>query len=205
KIGNYNYENFTKEFNIKVRSLGKTYFSKLNSDESNKFNLVDKILIKLFGRLLEFPDIELIFNTYKVLKNFNKFDLLITIGRPYPIHWGAALFKTFNNVGFTWIADCGDPYMGNPMIKHPFYFKYVEKWFCKKVDYLTIPIKEALPAYYKEFHPKIKIIPQGFNFEDTLSLQYKKNEITTFIYAGIFYKDVRDPRPFLDYLVKLNR
>src|SRR5690606_24666694 len=82
--------------------------------------------------------------------------------------------------------------------------KYVEKWFCKLVDYITVPFEGAIKGYYDQFHHKIRVIPQGFTFP---SINYKDlyvgNKVPTFLYAGSFYKNVRDPRSLLNYLEKI--
>lgn len=206
--GKYDYTAYEKDTNIKVKSLGKTYFFKFDPLTGRAESFFMKIMRKLFSRLLEFPNIELIFNTYKTLNKENNIDLLVTIAVPYPIHWGAALSKVKQKdklKNTVWVADCGDPYMGSPFTTKPFYFKYIEKWFCKKTDYISIPIEEARTGYYPEFANKIKVIPQGFNFDEVvIAKKYIKNPIPTFIYAGIFYEKLRDPRPFLNYLETLN-
>lgn len=203
-LGKYDYSQFEKEYNVNVKDLGPTVFAKLNSDGKDSSSFVNRLLKKVFRRSIEFPDIELMFRTNRVLKKENNIDLLITVAVPYPIHWGAAFRKMFDASSFpkTWVADCGDPYMGNKFLNKPFYFKFIEKWFCKKADYISIPIEDAKEAYYPEFRNKIKIIPQGFDFSDVPSFDKKPNNIdVTFIYAGVFYPGIRDPRPFLDYLV----
>lgn len=206
--GKYNYDKYELENNLKVKSLGRTYFFKYDHKIGIYQNLFFKIIKKLFANLLEFPLIELARNSYKTLKKEKNVDLLITIGRPYPIHWGIALYKTLHDSQSKsnpkiWVADCGDPYMGNKFHKKPFYFSYLEKWFCKKADYISIPISDAINGYYSEFHNKIKIIPQGFNFSDVKSDGFfKKNKVPTFIFAGSLYQKLRDPRPFLDYLLQ---
>ena len=141
----------------------------------------------------------------KVLKKENNYDLLISIAVPYPIHWGVAWArKTKHSIARNWVADCGDPYLGcdtDSFKKWP-HFKYVEKWFMRKADYITIPLESARAAYFKEFHPKIKIIPQGFNIENIETLNYKKNNVPTFAYAGGFITGIRDPTNFLNFLSK---
>lgn len=208
-LGEFYYQPFQEETGVKVQSLGKPQFAKQNSDDSHRYNVLDKVLSKLFRNLLEFPAIELMFLVNKTLKKEQDIDLLITIAIPHPIHWGAALFRSKHpqkGSTFTWVADCGDPYMGNHFRKKPFYFKYVEKWFCRHADYLTIPVEGAIEGYYEEFHHKIKVIPQGFKFDDIdYRKLYEKNEIPTFIYAGVFYEGIRDPRPFLEYLSTLEQ
>lgn len=207
--GGYNYEDYEKKTNIKVASLGHTHFFKFNHDSGVTQKLPAKVIRKILGNYLEFPNIELVFNTYNALRKETDIDLLITVAAPHPLHWGAAVFRVINSdrlKNTVWVADCGDPYMGNAFHKKPFYFKYLEKLFSNKADFISIPIEEAREAYYPEFSEKIKVIPQGFNFEDVkIEGNYKKNKIPSFIYAGIFYPKIRDPRPLLDYLLTLDK
>ena len=62
----------------------------------------------------------------RVIKRERKIDYLITIAFPFTIHWATASLAHKKYFKF-WVSDCGDPFMGNPFIKHPFYFKYLEK------------------------------------------------------------------------------
>lgn len=206
-LGSYDYKKYERDNNLKVRDIGPMKYAVMNSGANAIApTFITKVFSKLFSRLLEFPDIELSFRVHNVLSKLrDDKDLLITIAFPYPIHWGAAYSKgKVKNFPTTWIADCGDPYMGNPSIKRPFYFKSIEKWFSRKVDYLYVPTQNAINAYYPEFHPKIRVVPQGVNFKDYKELPvYEPNKVPTFIYAGAFYPDLRDPRPFLDYLETL--
>lgn len=206
--GNYDYAEFEHKFDIRVKDIGKVFFSKTNSDDTARWNFFDKGLKKALGDIIEFPDIELMFKVPRIIKNEHNTDCLITIGVPYPLHWGAALAKSLRPKAFpsTWIADCGDPYMGNAFKKHFFYFKNLETWFCRKADYLTIPIEEARKGYYDTFQQKIEVIPQGFDFDELdLPTKNPQNNIPTFAYAGIFYRKKRDPTLFLEYLSKLNK
>jgi hypothetical protein len=203
-LGNYNYSRFENDNTLKVKSIGTPLFATLNSDDRGRRDFFDRVLGRFLGRLIEFPDIELAFRIPRLIKNEIEVDLLITVAVPFPLHWGAALAKTVNPTIFpkVWVADCGDPYMGNMVSKKPFfYFKYVEKWFCKQANYITVPIKEAIAGYYPEYHHKIKIIPQGFRFDKAdLNATTPNNPVPTFAYAGTFYKDIRDPSQLLEYL-----
>jgi hypothetical protein len=152
--------------------------------------------------LFEYPKIQLVFLVKKALKSESGYDALISVAVPYPIHWGVASIWS-NKIAKVWIADCGDPYMGqeNDTFKPAFYFKWVEKWFCKKVDYLTVPTEKSINGYYPEFHSKIKVIPQGFRFEDVqLSTGEKDNSKIVFGYAGMFIPGRRDPSEFLEFI-----
>lgn len=205
-LGNYDYSVFEKTYNIKVNNIGKMRFATMNSDGKSNHGFFTKVLSKLFHFWFEFPDIELMFKIPSILKKGINIDLLITIAIPYPIHWGVALYKWRNkhNFPYTWVADCGDPYMGNQFSNRPFYFKFVEKWFCKKADHISVPTNKVINSYYPEFRSKIKVIPQGFKFEDIeYTKQSNKNSVPTFAYAGIFYKNYRDPSLFLNYLCSL--
>lgn len=201
-LGNYDYTEFSKKTNIRIKNLGISKFGCINSDgKANNFFLY-KIIRKLVGKYLSFPEVELIPMVKEVLNKEKKIDLLITIAKPYEIHWGAALCK--NKDVKCWISDCGDPFMGNPFSKPPFYFKYIEKYWCRKTDYITVPITEAKKAYYEEFQNKIRIIPQGFDFSNVKLVNYTPNNIPTFAYSGIVYKNLRDPSRFLEYLCSLD-
>jgi hypothetical protein len=205
-LGNYDYSNFINKYNVKVKNIGRMFFYPVNSDGEIKQTFLLRILTRLFKRFIEFPDIELFFKISNVLRKEKEVDLLITNAIPHTLHWGAALYKTRKPMHFpkTWIADCGDPYMGNVFHQPYFYFKYIEKWFCKKADYISVPFEGAKKAYYPEFHYKIITIPQGFNYDDIeINNGAPNNPVPTFLYAGAFYKDNRDPSLFLQHLCKI--
>lgn len=201
-----NFELFKKEFsNVAAVNLGLPS-NILDRNIFKKMTLLKRILNKYSYHFLQYPNIGLLFKVKKYLKSNNdKIDLMITIAYPFPIHWGAAVARSSIEANFPdkWIADCGDPFMGNPIINPPFYFRSLERLFCNMVDKITIPVEIARKAYYKEFHEKIEIIPQGFDFSVIEKESYVKNKILTFLYAGVFYKGSRDPRPFLDYLLEI--
>src|SRR5690606_38190996 len=156
----------------------------------------------------EYPDVELVSKVGSALRHESGYDLLISIAAPFPVHWGvaSAISKT-HKPGKVWVADCGDPYFGDTAdsFRKPFYFKYVESWFLKKADYVTIPIEAARSRYFEEFHDKIVVIPQGFNFDDVEAIEYVPNAVPTFIYAGNFIPGYRDPGPFLELLTKIGK
>jgi hypothetical protein len=91
----------------------------------------------------------------KKLKTENAcYDLLISIAVPHTVHWGvAACRSTSHQIANTWVADCGDPYVGqeNDSFKVPFYFSWVEKWFMRKADFISVPTNGAIAAYFPEF------------------------------------------------------
>lgn len=162
-------------------------------------------LSSVFYYLFCYPAIKYYFGLPGILKNEGDYDLLISIAAPHPIHWGVArAFKMNPNLAKVWIADCGDPFMlaNRDKGEKPFYFKYFEHSWCKKADYITIPVENARTGYYPEYRDKIRIIPQAFDFSEIVHAEYKKNSVPTFAYAGRFVMRDLDPRPIMDYLLK---
>lgn len=169
---------------------------------------VRRVVTRLSSLLFEYPLIQLIPLVKNALKKEKGYDVLISVAVPYPIHWGVAKVRSKKNpIADVWIADCGDPYMGqeNDTFKPPFYFGWVEKWFCRKADFLTVPTQNSIQGYYPEFHDKIKVIPQGFRFEDIALFDgpLPKDKIV-FGYAGMFIPGRRDPSEFLTFLNSLD-
>ena len=204
-LGRFDYSNFSQKTNITFKNLG---VSKLGvTDNEGFYNkaLWAKGLRRLFSKYAEVPNAELMPMVNKALKNEGNIDYLITIAQPHTIHWSAANYVNSNpNKIKFWVADCGDPYMKNPYHKHPNYFERFEKNWGNKCNFITVPIASAKKAYYQEFEKKIKVIPQGFRFDNLKLANYKPNAIPTFAYAGKVYIGLRDPSNFLEYLCGLN-
>lgn len=201
------HEQFGKDHRLAIKDLGTPRWIRLNFGNSK----IGKYLTRVFSRglqlLFEYPDIELLFLVKKALKKESKFDLLVSIAVPYSIHWGVAAARSKKHqIATTWVADCGDPFMGETTdtFRRWFYFKYVEKWFMRKADFISIPIENAKKAYYPDFHHKIRIIPQGFKIKSNQIVSNQKpNPIPTFAYAGGLNLKVRDPRPLFEFLSSL--
>ena len=155
----------------------------------------------------EYPDIELAIRFYRALRQEGGYDLLVSFAAPHPVHWGVAYARTRQHqIAKTWVADCGDPYMGNESdtFKRWFYFEYVERWFCNKVDFISVPTQASVLAYYPEFKTKIVIIPQGFKFEEIAKFRRESAcDIVTFAYAGVLIPKWRDPTQFLEFIIQL--
>ncbi len=199
---------FEKEHQVQIKDLGKPKWKVPNFGSSKPGYLLTRMGVRFMQLFMEYPAIELMFKVKKALRMESGYDMLISIAVPYPIHWGVAkVWEKQQSIAKTWVADCGDPYMGceTDSFQKFFYFKYIEKWFMRKADYISIPVESARSGYYDEFQGKIKIIPQGFKF-DLIEGSDKpvRNDIPTFAYAGGFIPNIRDPRPFLDYLVTLD-
>lgn len=206
---NEDYVKLASEFGISFANLGKRKWKSIEFGNSKAGFFFSRVLFRLLSLGFEFPDIELAFLVKNALKKENNYDLMISSAVPYPVHWGVAAARKKNHrISKVWVADCGDPYMGceTDSFRKLFYFKYIEKWFMRKADFISIPVVSAMEGYYSEFHHKIKIIPQGFRIEPINGAdQPVVNAIPTFAYAGGFIPNIRDPRPFLDYLVKCDK
>lgn len=202
----YDYKEFEEKNNLKIKTYKKLSWPKIIIPRNNKItNIINRVFGTIMINFFRYPEIEYYFKVKETLKNETDYDLMISIASPHPIHWGctSAILKN-PELAKKWIADCGDPFMGdktNPYPR-PFYFKYIEKWFCKNVDIITVPIEGAIKGYFKEFHSKIGVIPQGFDLNGIKTFQkVSKNKVTTFAYAGYLMKKIRDPKPLLSYLI----
>jgi len=209
KYRDYNYIEFLSRNKLKFHMWSKSKYLNFPEFKGKVGKLITRSIKRFLLMLIEYPAIEDMFKVKNALKGESDYDLLISFAVPFPVHWGVTWARTKKHpISKVWISDCGDPYMGNltDSFKKLFYFKYVEKWWCRKTDYISIPVESARPAYYKEFHSKIVVIPQGFNINDiNIKGLYVQNPVPTFAYTGMFIPGVRDPREFLDHLVTINQ
>ena len=200
-LGDYNYTQFSKQTGVHFKNLGKAKYG-MPSNTTSMNKKWNYRLMRNLGKVIMFPECTLKPMISKAIEQEGEIDLLVTIAVPHIIHFAAAC--TDRKKVKCWVADCGDPFMGNPMHKPFFYFEWFERYWCKRCDFITVPIEEAKDAYYKEYRNKIRVIPQGFDFNATNLADYKPNTVPTFAYSGIFYKDTRDPSKFMEYLSNLD-
>jgi len=209
KYRDYHYNDLISEYPFQLKMWAKPIFKPISSFKWLNGTIIDRLLSRVLALLFEYPVIEEMFQVKKMLRKEKDYDLMISFAVPYPVHWGVAwAIDKRHPIANTWVADCGDPYMGDRLdsFRKLFYFGYMEKWFCRKANYISIPVESAKPAYYKEFHHKIRIIPQGFSFnlKNRLSTE-PNNKVPEFAYAGGFLTGIRDPRPLLTILTTIDR
>lgn len=203
-----------KDYNITFFNLQVEQSKALHSlNFFSACKIINRISKRIQNQFFDYPNIllkNLVFNRLIEL-DIQRFDALVSIAVPHSIHWGVAKFWKSNNRSKKpiWIADCGDPFMLADSSKDyfkPFYFKYFEKQFCRLCTFITVPAEESINGYYKEFHKKIKVIPQGFRFEDvnTHVQQLTTNSEIEFAYAGSLNNHSRNPAPFILFINKLN-
>jgi hypothetical protein len=199
-----------REFGVTIKDMGKRTFPIINIFKGPKLLVLFKRIInRALLQLILYPEIELMFKVKTALKNETTYyDLMISIAVPHSIHWGVAWARTKERpIATTWVADCGDPFMGaiHDSFKKVFYFKYLEKWFCRKADYIAVPKIMMKENYYPEFHHKIVEIPQGFKFDTVTNKNVKANNLVpTFAFAGTFIRTTRNPTSLLQYLSTIN-
>ena len=199
---------FCRENGIQFKNLGDITWPTPVVRGKGAIRLFWRAVTRFSLLLFEYPFIQIMPLMKKALKKESGYDLLISVAVPYPIHWGIAAVRNKKNpIAKIWIADCGDPYMGqeNDTFKPPFYFGWLEKKFCRKADFITVPTTSSIQGYYKEFHSKIRVIPQGFRFEDVKRYDgpLQKDKVI-FGYGGMFIPVRRDPSELLAFLNSLD-
>jgi glycosyltransferase involved in cell wall biosynthesis len=196
------HSDFMKKVNITIQSMGLLRYKPVRSS-----SFIGRIFRRGLELLFEYPDVELAFRIPKALKYADRCDLLISIAVPHPNHWGVArALNKYPRLCRVWVADCGDPYMGcrTDTFNKWFHFKYVEKWWCRRADYITVPTESSKDGYYPEFRSKCRVIPQGFNLNELAFERYEPHDIPTFAYAGSLALHFRNPLPLFDFLETLD-
>lgn len=200
-LGNYDYSDFVRRTNVKVKSLGRGIAGLIDSDGYLYRNILYRILTYFFHKWIYYPEILMYPMIQRIYLDEKNIDLLITIAVPFINHFATSYMH--HPVSKCWISDCGDPFMGNPFDKRPFYFKFIERHWLRRTDYITIPVASAINAYDSKFRNKVRIIPQGFDFSNYKLANYVPNSVPTFAYSGAVYRKLRDPSKFLDFLSTL--
>ncbi len=145
------------------------------------------------------------------LLNKENFDLLISSSVPFTTHLVGLKAKK-NNLELKWIADTGDPFAFQPL--HPLnnYFLYgklnkkLEKKVAKYADFITFTNEGARKLYADVFPSqkyKFNVIPPLYHApSDTNYTSVTDNRQLSIIklgYFGSFFKNIREPRPMLEF------
>ena len=199
----FDYSEFLKETPVSLKYYGKLRYRAIAIKGNSLIKKLRRLARRMFGLLLEYPGIEHMYRISSFLKQESGYDLLISIAVPFPVHWGVARVRSRKHpIATTWVADCGDPYMlaTTDSFRKPFYFKYVEKKFCRKCDSLSVPFESLKNHFYKEFRSKMVVIPQGFNTREIRVAKKVENPIPTFAFAGAVIPGIRDFNLFFSFL-----
>lgn len=208
---NINSENF-KHFPVKLNSFNK-FIIKLNSNEQRNSTLPKRRKIRSFFKRLKlktllFPDIFILENKNlkkKILYALNKshYDIVILSAFPfsYLIH---SEFIKRNTKNTKIIYDTGDPFYGNSsktsigLFQKLFSFQF-EKHYLKYIDFLVLPNNFLKSIYLQNYSEVISeksiiVIEQGYNIVSNLkAIPLSLNKHKKLIYAGSFYKKIREP------------
>ena len=124
------HDRFEKEHGIEIGELGTPRWKAVKLKGKGIARLIRRAIVRFTNLLFEYPNIEYFGMVKRTLKKESAYDLLISIAVPHPIHWGvAAVNPKRKKICGTWVADCGDPFVGqeNDTFKVPFYFGFIEK------------------------------------------------------------------------------
>jgi len=201
----FDYSDFIREHPMVIK-----YFNTYSLGRKiTGISLIDRVIYHYEKWLINSEYLKTMLELEKTICVEKDYDLLITIAVPHYIHWAVGrLYEKGYKIATTWVADCGDSYMKCRTMANrpPFYFKPLEKRWCRFCDYITVPLESEKENYYPEFVEKIRVIPQGFNFDEVGEyVASKKNDIIVFAYAGSFIPRIRDPRPLMEYLLNCKK
>ena len=197
----FDYSCIEKRFDFCVKAIVKSEPDPIHGDG------LKRVIRFILHWLFHYPLILLTESFKNSLKHESGYDLLISNAYPYPVHFGVALARGKNKaLCKTWVADCSNPFVGNrtARLPAPFYFHWLQSWFCKKPDYISVPMDEARQqAFPLKYQNKIRVIPQGFDFSK-IQPNYEKNlnSVPTFAYAGSF-PGTLNPSDFLNFLCQV--
>lgn len=120
--------------------------------------------------------------------------VFISISNPLYVHlFSAWALRLFPRRKFTAIAEYGDA--ASPAAAE-------ENRFISRAFDRIVVMNEKMKNWYGSFKEgnDILVIPHGFNLRETKKAVYEKNDVPSFAYAGRFWKEIRDPTFFFEFL-----
>lgn len=194
------HQKLTEEYGIAVDYLcegplkeGTQHFSTLFSLTKKQGGNPVKSLLN-FSRIIS-RSYWLLRAVFKLLMKFAKQPaVFISVSNPLYVHlFSAWALRFFPARKFTAIAEYGDA--ASPAAAK-------ENQFISEAFDRIVVMSEKMRGWYGRFKEKkdIVVIPHGFNLREVKKAVYKKNEVPTFAYAGRFWKEVRDPTFFFEFL-----
>ncbi len=178
-------------------------------EPATSVNKLKNILFGVYSALALEPELLNFWQIKQQLKkiDFKNIDIIFSVSIPYTSH--LSLYKYLKNkpTQAIKIADYGDPLcIGNQthrFLLKPYYIKQ-EKKIIKWFNYISVPIESAKQSYLSlKSEEEIIVLPQAVNLDSFERAIYQKNEIISFAYAGIFYKNIRYPENFFAALAEL--
>lgn len=138
-------------------------------------------------------------------KNRSSADTVISISYPYSVHMGTIIARKFGFLKVNKVlTEFGDTLVGCPALPNSFIHKWIQRFISKNTNMIVTPTENSIPNFtlYKS-KESVKVIPQGYDFNDTRTKEYVKNSVPTFGYAGSFHATARNPKILLQYLSTL--
>lgn len=218
-VAGFDYASYAAACGIKKISNLDFFVTPLNPSEESPSN--EGIVKNKIHKIAQYLVFGVLFpNARKLSKNLHideDTDLVISLSTPFTSLLGTALYLSKHHLNSIKIADSGDPFYYSRQYHLAPWFKPIEKWVYKHFDFLTIPTENAKPLYAPIIESeKIRIIPQGFRMDNLKLYQGDFNGEVRIAYAGVFYKDIRNPeflfrhlstekKPFKLYLFMRNK
>lgn len=135
-----------------------------------------------------------------------RFDLIVSSAAPFSSHVVAHRLQQWSRL--PWIADFSDPFADNPFVRRSPWRRRVDRgledsWF-RAMAGAIVPVPEMKALFLRE-HPgmapgSVHVIPYGFEQELYEKAEPARFEGFTIVHTGTFYRDMRDPGPFLHAL-----
>jgi hypothetical protein len=192
---------------------------KSKSEVKGNIKLVNKLASKIRFRKFFFPDVY-VFTLKRLKKKLdimisnNNYDIIIVSAFPFSFQSLGFFLKKKVNKNTIIVYDTGDPFHGNSSrasqgLLHKFFSKYYENYFLSHFDYLIVASQIMKEHYMHKTNisrerKNIFIIPQGIHTSElNKPIAYekkviKKEKISRLIYAGNFYKELREPFQFFN-------
>lgn len=205
----FDYAVYAKENNLEIVNLGLTQTKSDISGKKAMFSSEDKLstILRFLKEYLLAGSIPMRAN--RIARNLAikpNTDLVIALSTPFSCLWGLSKYMKKHGKHFVAIADSGDPFYYSKQYSKAPWFKEIERNVYKGFDFLTIPTENAIPLYSPLIEEeKIKIIPQGFRMDNLKLYKGDYNGPVRIAYAGVFYRDIRNPEFLFRYLAQSKR
>lgn len=170
---------------------------------------VDAIL-----RALAVPDIMVEWLPFALLQGLkllkeNSYDVVLSAGLPFTGHLLGYLLKRFHKL--PWVAEYGDPFAFNPSFRLPEWRhslnRRLESKLLRNVDGVVVTTENTREAYLEHYSflqpDKVWVVHSGYAPEEYATVPPVTSTRFRLVYTGIFYYDIRSPRPFFDALTQL--
>jgi len=211
---------------IKITTIKKNKISRLittsliqiksKSEVKGNIKLFKKLASKIRFRKFFFPDVY-VFTLKRLKKKLdimvsnNNYNIIIVSAFPFSFQSLGFFLKKKVNKKTIIIYDTGDPFYGNSSrisqgLLHKFFSKYYEIFFLPHFDYIIVASQIMKEHYIYKTNISIErenifVIPQGIyasGFEKPVAYEkvIKRENISRLIYAGNFYKELREPFQF---------